>query len=278
MTTLDEPTPALAAPAPAWPLIVLPTYDEIDNLAEAVDRILAAVPHAEVLVVDDASPDGTGALADRISRAEPRVHVLHRSRKEGLGAAYRGGFAWALARHHDAIVEMDADLSHPADRLPALLAALGHADVAIGSRYTSGGYTVGWPVTRQLISRAGNGYVSLALRLGVRDATAGFRAYHRTVLEACDLRHVRSNGYCFQIEMTELVRQRGFRVAEVPIAFTERVAGRSKMRSRIVAEALWRVTGWGLRNLLLGRQLHPDRQRLAVDLTVTGERVVVHAA
>lgn len=260
------------------PLVVIPTYNEVDNIVPVMGRVLEAEPQAHILVVDDGSPDGTGDLVSRRADTDPRVHVLRRAAKTGLGAAYRAGFAWGLDRGYDVLVEMDADLSHPPERLPALLAALSHADVAIGSRYVPGGTTVGWPWSRQVISRVGNGYVSLALRLGVRDATAGFRAYRREVLEAVEVDLLRSNGYCFQIEMAERTGQAGFRVAEIPITFTERVAGQSKMSSAIVVEALWLVTKWGVRHRLSGSRPRPQRQRLAFDLTVIGGQPSVGAS
>jgi glycosyltransferase involved in cell wall biosynthesis len=227
-------------------LVVVPTYNEAGSIGEVIDRVLAADRRVEVLVVDDASPDGTGDLVERRAAGEPRLHLLRRPGKQGLGVAYRAGFAWGLARGYDALVEMDADLSHPPERLPALLDGLTGADLVIGSRYVPGGRTVNWPALRQLISRGGNAYVRLALRLPVHDATAGFRAYRRQVLEALPLEAVQSNGYCFQVEMAHRTWQEGFRVVEVPITFTERAAGASKMSQRIVAEALLRVTLWAL--------------------------------
>ena len=259
-------------------LIVIPTYNEADNIVAAMDRVLAAVPAADILVVDDGSPDGTGALVETRCDADPRVHVLHRPGKSGLGASYRAGFAWGLDRHYDVLVEMDADLSHPAERIPDLLSALDHADVAIGSRYVAGGTTVGWPWSRQVISRLGNAYVSLALRLGVRDATAGFRAYRREVLEVIEVDLVRSNGYCFQIEMTDRSRQAAFRVVEVPITFTERAAGQSKMSTGIVVEALWLVTRWAVRDRLQARSPRSGRQRNSVGRTSVGAQPTAKAA
>jgi len=227
-------------------LVVIPTYDEAGSISEVIERVLAADQRAEVLVVDDASPDGTGDLVARRAASEPRLHLLRRPGKQGLGVAYRAGFAWGLARGYDGLIEMDADLSHPPERLPALIDGLADADLVIGSRYVPGGRTVNWPAARQFISRCGNTYVRIALRLPIRDATAGFRAYRRELLEALPLAAVQSNGYCFQVEMAHRSWQEGFRVAEVPITFTERVTGTSKMSQRIVAEALLRVTGWAL--------------------------------
>ena len=240
-------------------LVVIPTYNEAATVGEALDRALAADPRVDVLVVDDASPDGTGKLVAERAAAEPRVHLLERDAKQGLGAAYRAGFAWGLARGYDALVEMDADLSHPPERLPALLDGLDAADVVIGSRYVPGGRTVNWSRLREAISRGGNLYVRLALRLPVHDATAGYRAYRRQVLEALPVSAVRSGGYCFQIELAHRAWQQGFRVVEVPITFTERASGVSKMSQRIVLEALLRVAGWAVTGgRRRARPLHPQ--------------------
>lgn len=226
------------------PLIVVPTYDEADNVLPFLEAVLSAVPEVEVLVVDDSSPDGTADLV----RAHPlhgsRVHLLSRRAKDGLGAAYRAGFAWALAHDASAIVQMDADLSHPADRLPALLAALGSADVAVGSRYVRGGGAVDWPWSRRLVSWAGNTYVRLVLGLHVHDATAGFRAFRPEALRRLDVTAAESDGYCFQIENSWRAERLGLRVVEVPIVFSDRTAGTSKMSSAIVREALLRVLRW----------------------------------
>jgi dolichol-phosphate mannosyltransferase len=227
-------------------LVVIPTYDERENLPGVIARVHAAVPAADVLVVDDASPDGTGELADGLAAADPRVHVLHRPAKEGLGAAYLAGFGWGLARDYDALVEMDADGSHAPEQLPTLLAALDHADVVLGSRWVAGGSVVDWPRRRELLSRGGNAYARVMLGLPVRDATGGYRVYRRAVLEALDLSGVSSAGYCFQVDLVWRAWRAGFRVVEVPIRFVERVAGVSKMNRAIVAEALWRVTVWGI--------------------------------
>jgi dolichol-phosphate mannosyltransferase len=227
-------------------LVVIPTYNEAESVVEVIDRVLAAEPRADVLVVDDGSPDGTAKLVLERSEREPRVHLMERSGKQGLGAAYRAGFGWGLERGHDALVEMDADLSHPPERLPALLDGLADADLVIGSRYVPGGRTVNWSRSREAISRGGNTYVRLALGVPVHDGTAGYRAYRREVLEELPVEAVRSNGYCFQIEMVHKAWQEGFRVVEVPITFTERASGVSKMSRQIVAEALLRVTQWAL--------------------------------
>jgi dolichol-phosphate mannosyltransferase len=252
----------------AWPrvLVVIPTYDERDNLATVVGRLRAAVPAADVLVVDDASPDGTGDIADALSAADDRVEVLHRPAKEGLGAAYLAGFAWGLARDYEALVEMDADGSHAPEQLPALLDALAGADVVLGSRWVPGGSVVDWPRRRELLSRGGNAYARLLLRLPVRDTTGGFRVYRREVLEAIELTDVASAGYCFQVDVLWRAWRAGFRIVEVPIRFVERVAGVSKMNRDVVSEALWRITVWGLSN----RGRGPTQRARAVRTSTSG--------
>jgi dolichol-phosphate mannosyltransferase len=239
-------------------LVVIPTYNERENLAGILDRLHTAVPSADVLVVDDASPDGTGTLADERAAAQPRLHVLHRGAKAGLGAAYVAGFRWALERDYGAVVEMDADGSHAPEQLPQLLAALDGADVVLGSRWVTGGSVVDWPRRRELLSRGGNAYTRLMLRLPVRDATGGYRVYRRRVLEALDLGDVASQGYCFQVDLLWRAWQAGFTVAEVPIRFVERVAGASKMNRSIVSEALWRVTVWGINSRFRRRRHSPS--------------------
>jgi len=231
-------------------LVVIPTYEERDNLEPVLSRLHAAVPTADVLIVDDASPDGTGELADALAAADPRISVLHRAGKAGLGAAYLAGFAAALRGEYQVVVEMDADGSHPPEDLPALLAALDDADVVIGSRYVPGGVVRNWPMHRELISRGGNLYSRIALGVPIKDITAGYRAFRRQVLEELDLDEVSSQGYCFQIDMAWRAVQAGFRVREVPITFTERERGRSKMSGAIVAEAFWRVMCWGSSRVL----------------------------
>ena len=228
-------------------LVVVPTYDERDNLGPIASRLLAAVPAADLLVVDDGSPDGTGQLADELAASDPRVHVLHRTSKAGLGAAYVAGFAWAREHDYDVVVEMDADGSHSPEQLPQLLAALEDADLALGSRWVPGGRVVNWPRSRELLSRGGNAYTRAVLRLPLRDATGGYRAYRRCVLDRLPLSEVASQGYCFQVDLAWRTWQAGFSVVEVPITFVERERGQSKMSRAIVLEALWRVTWWGLR-------------------------------
>jgi glycosyltransferase involved in cell wall biosynthesis len=201
-------------------------------------------------VVDDASPDGTGALAEAVAAVDPHVHVLHRTSKEGLGAAYLAGFAWGLERSYHVLVEMDADGSHQPEQLPALLAALSNADLVLGSRWVPGGSVVNWPARRRLLSQGGNTYVRRALALDLRDATGGFRAFRATTLEKLDLHGVSSHGYCFQVDLAWRTARQGFRVVEVPIEFVERARGTSKMSGAIVREALWRVTLWGAQERL----------------------------
>jgi dolichol-phosphate mannosyltransferase len=233
--------------APIGPVaVVIPTYNERENLEGIVAGVRAAVPDADVLIVDDNSPDGTGELADKLALADDRTHVLHRTEKAGLGAAYLAGFGWALDRGYDALVEMDADGSHDPAELPDLLAALGTADLVVGSRWVKGGTVRNWPRSREILSRGGNAYARFALGLSVHDATGGYRAYRAEALRDLGLHAVRSQGYCFQIELTARAAQAGKVITEVPITFTERVRGSSKMSNAIVAEALVRVTQWGV--------------------------------
>ncbi|MFI5035846.1 MAG: polyprenol monophosphomannose synthase [Acidimicrobiales bacterium] len=227
-------------------LVVLPTYNEILNVESMVRALREAVPDADVLVVDDASPDGTADAAARVGEELGRVAVLRRDAKQGLGGAYRAGFAWGLARDYDHFVEIDCDFSHDPRALPALLAAAETHDVVIGSRYVTGGTIPSWSIPRLWLSRGGNQYASVMLGLRVRDATAGYRVYSREALEKIDYASVTADGYGFQIEMTYRARLGGASVVEVPIAFTDRTRGESKMSSGIVVEALWLVTKWAL--------------------------------
>jgi len=253
--------------AAGWPgvgrvLVVVPTYNEADNIRVIVDRILHAVPEVEILVVDDASPDGTGVLADRMAEADGRIHVLHREGKQGLGAAYVAGFGWAAERGYAAVVEMDADGSHAPEELPRLLDAARDADVVIGSRWMAGGRVVNWPLRRQLLSRGGNLYARLALGMPLSDATGGFRVYRVPALRRLDLDSVASQGYAFQVELSWRAHRAGLRTVEVPITFVERERGTSKMSPVIIGEALWRVTLWSVfdRRAAAGRGRDP-RQR-----------------
>jgi len=234
-------------------LVVIPTYNEHDNVGEIVPRILETDPRFEVLVVDDASPDGTGELADRLAAANPRVHVLHRPGKLGLGSAYRAGFRFALERNYDLVFEMDADFSHDPASLPEFLRAIEDADLVVGSRYLNGVTVVNWPIGRLLLSYAANRYTRLITGLPLCDSTAGFKCFRRSVLEAIDLDRVRSDGYSFQIEMSFKTWKKGFRVREIPILFSDRRVGISKMSRRIIIEAAFMV--WRLRALDLLRRL-----------------------
>jgi dolichol-phosphate mannosyltransferase len=229
-------------------LVVIPTYQEGENIEHIIERVRAAVPSAHVLVVDDASPDGTGKIAEELAGEDPNVHVLHRPGKTGLGPAYIAGFDWGLAGDYDVFVEMDADGSHPPEQLPDLLAALTRADVVLGSRWVPGGQVVNWPRSREILSRGGNLYVRLALGVRLRDATGGYRAYRRSVLERLDYHSVASQGYCFQVDLARRALDAGLRVVEVPITFVERQRGESKMSATIVREALVRVGQWGLQH------------------------------
>ena len=227
-------------------LVVVPTYDEVENLPLITRRLRTAVPTADLLVVDDNSPDGTGELADGLAAADPSVHVLHRAGKQGLGAAYLAGFAWAREQGYDVVVEMDADGSHAPEQLPRLLAALEDADLVLGSRWVAGGEVVNWPRSREVLSRGGNLWTRVALGLPLKDATGGFRAYRREVLDKVATPAVASQGYCFQVDLAWQTWRAGYRVVEVPITFVERELGTSKMSRAIVLEALWRVTLWGV--------------------------------
>ncbi|MGE5286846.1 MAG: polyprenol monophosphomannose synthase [Micromonosporaceae bacterium] len=226
--------------------VIIPTYNERENLEPIVRRVRSAVPDADLLIVDDNSPDGTGAAADELAAEDERIHVLHRAAKAGLGSAYIAGFRWALDRGYDAIVEMDADGSHQPEELPRLLGGLAEADVVIGSRWVPGGKVMNWPKSREFLSRGANVYARLMLRIGVRDATAGYRVYRAPTLRKIDLGTVQSQGYCFQIDLTLRTIRAGLKVVELPITFVERTRGASKMSTAVVREAFWRVAMWGV--------------------------------
>jgi len=241
-------------------LVIVPTYNEIDNLAIQVALLMESPVELHVLVVDDNSPDGTGRLADELA-SDPRVFALHREGKAGLGSAYLAGFDWALEREYRTVVEMDADGSHPVSALPVLLGALsGSVDLVIGSRWVSGGQVVDWPKSREVLSRAANVYARFMLRLSTHDVTGGYRAYRSHTLQQVELDQVRSRGYCFQIDMTVRVADAGLSIAEVPITFIERRTGKSKMTWKIVVEAIALVTVWGIRRTF-GRQNSPRQPR-----------------
>ena len=245
------------------PLVVIPTYNERESLADTVRRVRVAAPEASVLVVDDSSPDGTGALADELAAADEAVQVLHRTAKIGLGAAYLDAFRWALERGFDPIVQLDADGSHLPEQLPRLLARLdgvgssGPADVVIGSRWIPGGAIENWPRHRELLSRWGSAYARAALRLDTRDATAGYRGFRAGALRRLHLEDVHTRGYGFQVDMLWHARDAGLTIVEVPVTFVERARGRSKMSPAIVLEAMIRVTAWGVRSRL-GRRRPAD--------------------
>lgn len=227
-------------------LVVIPTYNERENLPLIVAGVLAAAPEVHILVADDNSPDGTGEVADGLAASDQAVQVLHRANKSGLGAAYLEAFQWAKNHDYDVVVEMDADGSHSPTDLVKILAALTHSDVVLGSRWVKGGRVVNWPKSRELLSRGGNIYTRLWLGIPLRDATGGFRAYRMTALTKLDVTKVESQGYCFQVDMAWRAVRSGLRVTEIPITFLERQIGESKMNQAIVKEALWRVTQWGL--------------------------------
>ncbi|MFF2603928.1 polyprenol monophosphomannose synthase [Streptomyces californicus] len=238
-------------------LVIIPTYNEVENIGPIVDRVRTAVPDAHILVADDNSPDGTGKAADEIAAADDQVHVLHRKGKEGLGAAYLAGFAWGRENGYGVLVEMDADGSHQPEELPRLLTALKGADLVLGSRWVPGGRVVNWPKSREVISRGGSLYSRLALGLSVRDVTGGYRAFRTETLDGLGLGEVASQGYCFQVDLARRAVEAGYHVVEVPITFVDREVGDSKMSRDILVEALWRVTGWGISsraNKVLGRK------------------------
>jgi len=234
-------------------LVIIPTYNERDNLPRLVPMVLAQDPRLDVLVIDDASPDGTGQVADELAASNPRVHILHRPGKLGLGTAYLEGFRWGLERGYEYLFEMDADFSHDPAHLPQFLEAIRDCDVVLGSRYLHGRVTViNWPIGRLLLSYFANVYARLVTGLPVADATGGYKCFRAAVLRAIDLDRVESEGYAFQIEMSLRAWKRGFRIGEIPIVFVDRTLGESKMSKRIIWEAVWKV--WKLRLLdLLGR-------------------------
>lgn len=226
-------------------LVIIPTYNEQENVRRITARVRQAVPEAHILVADDNSPDGTGQIADELAAADDHIEVLHRLGKEGLAAAYMAGFAWGLERGFDVLIEMDADGSHQPEQLPAMLDALRDADLVLGSRWVPGGEVVNWPRSREVLSRGGNLYTRLALDVPLQDATGGYRVFRASTLRALELHNVASQGYCFQVDMARRAVRSGMRVVEVPITFVEREFGTSKMSGSIVREALWRVTVWG---------------------------------
>ncbi|MGI8985885.1 MAG: polyprenol monophosphomannose synthase [Nocardioidaceae bacterium] len=246
-------------------LVVVPTYDERGNLEPLLSRIHTSVAYADVLVVDDNSPDGTGLLALRLAADRTWLHVLPRPGKQGLGVAYRAGYAWGLARGYEVFVQLDADLSHLPEQIPDLLEALdadGGADLVIGTRWMPGGQVENWPRHRKWLSRGGNRYTRTLLGLPLRDATGGFRVFRRPTLEVLDLHDVASAGYCFQVDLARRAVAAGCGVREVPIRFVERTRGQSKMNGAVVRESLWRISAWGVRYQVLRLRdvlwRHPD--------------------
>ncbi|MEO9330099.1 polyprenol monophosphomannose synthase [Gordonia aurantiaca] len=256
----DSPNPVVGTDG-TGALVVVPTFNERDNLPVIVRRLQQALPGVHLLVVDDSSPDGTGEVADELARADAgRVHVMHRKEKDGLGRAYLAGFGWGLGRDYPVIVEMDADGSHAPEQLHRLFDAINAgADLAIGSRYVPGGKLVNWPKHREFLSRGANTYARIALGVRIHDITAGFRAYRRIVLEKIELDTVESAGYCFQIDLAWRTVRAGFDVREVPITFTERELGVSKMSGGVMSEAFTKVATWGIQSRLerLGLRKNP---------------------
>ncbi len=243
---MADDTPPSTTRAGRRALVIIPTYDECENIARLVEEVLGQDQRLEVLVVDDGSPDGTGKIVDELSARNPRVHALHRPRKMGLGTAYIAGFRWALERDYAYVFEMDADFSHDPAHLPQFLESIQDADVVLGSRYRDGKVTVvNWPMARLILSYSANIYARVITGLPLFDSTGGFKCFRREVLEAIRLDRVRSNGYAFQIEMNFRAWRQGFRIVEIPIVFVDRTEGQSKMSRRIVREAIWMV--WRLR-------------------------------
>jgi dolichol-phosphate mannosyltransferase len=249
LTDTDRPRGPLGRVA-----VIMPTYNERENLESIAARVRSSVPDADLLVVDDNSPDGTGELADKLAAGDEQIHVLHRPGKAGLGAAYIAGFGWALEQGYGVMVEMDADGSHQPQDLPRLLAALRDADLVIGSRWVPGGTVRNWPKSREALSRGANTYARLMLRVPVHDTTAGYRAYRAQTLRTIDLGSVQSQGYCFQIDLTRRALNAGLTVIEVPITFVDRTRGASKMSRAVMAEAFWRVAQWGVSDRLHRRR------------------------
>ncbi|MEU5977161.1 polyprenol monophosphomannose synthase [Streptomyces sp. NPDC047315] len=231
-------------------LVIIPTYNEAENVGPITSRVRESVPEAHILVADDNSPDGTGKIADDLAAADANIHVLHRMGKQGLGAAYLAGFQWGIENGYDVLVEMDADGSHRPEELPRLLDALveENADLVLGSRWVPGGSVVNWPKSREVLSRGGSLYSRIMLGVPLRDVTGGYRAFRKETLLGLGMDQVASQGYCFQVDLAWRAVQSGFKVVEVPITFVERERGDSKMSRSIVVEALWRVTAWGVRS------------------------------
>ena len=238
MTEADEFTGRIA--------VIIPTYNEVENIIPLTTRIRSPIPGADLIIVDDNSPDGTGRIADELAAADERIYVVHRRGKAGLGTAYLAGFEAALDQGYDTIVEMGADGSHQPEELPKLLTALAGADIVLGSRWVPGGKALNWPQSRVILSRAGNNYARIMLGILLRDTRGGYRAYRASALRKSRLENIESVGYCFQIDMARRAVQAGLTAAEVPITFFERTHGASKMSKAIVCEALWRVTQWGI--------------------------------
>ncbi|MCW2935208.1 MAG: dolichol-phosphate mannosyltransferase [Actinomycetia bacterium] len=227
--------------------VIIPTYNERDNIHPITERVLSAIPEADLFIIDDNSPDGTGEIADELAATDARIHVMHRRGKEGLATAYLTGFEAALDQGYPTIVEIDADCSHQPEELPKLLRGLAAADVVLGSRWVPGGAALNWPRSRAILSRAGNSYARVMLGIPLHDMTGGYRVYRASALREIGLENIESVGYCFQIDLARRAVLAGLKVAEVPITFVERARGASKMSGAIVSEALWRVTQWGIR-------------------------------
>lgn len=265
MTEAPTPSSSTESGAVAEPvesiLVIIPTYNEAENIDRIIARTRAAVPQAHILIADDNSPDGTGRRADGLAADDDHLHVMHRLGKEGLGAAYLAGFEWGLNAGYDILVEMDADGSHQPEQLPSLLAAVQDADLVLGSRWVKGGKVVNWPKSREILSRGGNLWTRMALGIPLRDATGGYRVFRRQTLLGLGLDNVASAGYCFQVDLAWRALKAGYRVVEVPITFVEREYGDSKMSQRIVIEALLRTTLWGIAHR--GRQLRARTRKHA---------------